>query len=196
MIRPKVEVEKDLADILPLLGPALFRGLQECGTHQAEVAHIYRKTTKRSTARDHITHELRMVLDGKSGVFIEDHDETTDFWFHSKYRMRSHKADEDFQIALGKSLQSSLFDENDQQQLSDQFEPTCLYCIYVPQKADPTAVEFYLTCPGVGGWVHQLNIGGGEVVGHITPRPIDDGDDFQITIPTEERRADKDGDDD
>lgn len=196
MIRPQAEVRKDLADFLSLLAPAMLKGLNECGRDQRPAAHRFRKTTKRSVSRDYIVDELRLVLDGQRGIHIDDHDETTDFWFSTKYRARVHHAGEDFEVALGKTLQSSLFDGNAMPALSDEFDPTCLYLLYVPQKADPTAVEFYLMCPGEGGWVHQLDIGSGQVVGHITSALIDEGEDFQITIPGEERRSEKGGGDD
>jgi hypothetical protein len=192
MIRSEAEVAMDLGELLSLLGPAMLRGLNECDTDQRRAAHRFRTTTKRSVSRDYVADELRQALDGKGGVHIDDHDETTDFRFLSKYRARIHHAGEDFEIALGKTLQSSLFDENLTPALGEEFSPTCLYLLYVPQKADPTTVEFYLMCPGDGGWVRQLDIGGGEVVGHITSSLIDDGDGFEITIPTEERRSEQD----
>jgi hypothetical protein len=192
MIRPEAEVATDLAEFLSLLGPAMLKGLNECGTDLRRAAHRFRKTTKRSVSRDYVADELRQALDGKRDVYIHDHDETTDFWFLSKYRARIHHAGEDFEIALAKTLQASLFDENLTPALSEAFDPTCLYFLYVPQKADPTAVEFYLMCPGDGGWVRQLDIGSGEVVGHITSSLIDEGDGFEITIPSEERRSEKD----
>jgi hypothetical protein len=193
MIRPKPEVLEDISTFLTPVGPAMLKGLNECGNDQRRAAHRFRKTTKRSVSRDYIVDELRIALDGKRGIHIDDHDETTDFWFSTKYRARVHHAGEDFEIALGKTLQSSLFDDNEMPALSDDFNPTCLYFLYVPQKADPTAVEFYLMCPGEDGWVHQLDVGSGQVVGHITSALLDESDDFKITIPGEERRSDEGG---
>src|SRR5260370_22417576 len=109
MFRSEPQTLKDLAEVMPLFGPAMFKGLKDCGEQLAHATHIFRKTTKRSVSRDYIAHELRTVLDGKSGIHIEDHDETTDFWFHSKYRAPVHRSNEDFKIALPHTLQSSLF---------------------------------------------------------------------------------------
>jgi hypothetical protein len=187
MIRPQTEAENDLADLLAMFGPAMLTGLEECGKDQARSAHRFRKVTKRNVSRDYIADELRKTLDGKPGVFINDHSETTDFWFASKYRVRVHHADEEFEIALAKTLQSSLFDDNDMPMLGDAFEPTCLYFLYVPQKADPTAVEFYLMCPGENGWVRPLEVGGGEVVGHITSSFDTEDDGIKITLTPEVR---------
>jgi hypothetical protein len=190
MIRPQAEAEKDLADILPLIGPAMLNGLEECGKEQGGAAHRFRKVTKRNISRDYVADRLRNALDGKLGVHIHDHSETTDFWFASKYRARVHHADEEFEIALGKSLQSSLFDDNAMPMLGDDFEPTCLYFLYVPQKADPTAVEFYVMCPGENGWVRALEVGGGEVVGHISSSLGVEDDEVKITLVSEVRHSD------
>src|SRR5262249_17414210 len=155
-------------------------------------AHRFRKVTKRNVSRDYLADELRAVLDEKPGVFIHEHSETTDFWFLSKYRARIHHADEEFEVALAKTLQASLFDENAMPSLGADFEPTCLYFLYVPQKADPTAVEFYVMCPGEEGWVRPLEVGGGEVVGHISSSFDDEDDEVKITLVPEVRPSEKD----
>jgi hypothetical protein len=191
MIRPQAEFQKDLSKLLSLFGPAMLKGLEECGKDQGRFAHRYRKTTKRCVSRDYVAQELRQVLDGKPGIFIDDHNETTDFWFHSKYRARIHHADEEFEVALSKTLQASLFDENAMPSLDAAFEPTCLYLLYVPQRADPTAVEFFVMCPGEKGWVLPLEIGGGEVVGHITSSLREEDDGIKITIEPEVRHSEK-----